>query len=122
MDIRIKTTDYQITPDVSEYLHQKLASLEKLLGDDTEHARCEVELGRAGGAQRHGEYVWFAEIQVLRPGSPRVVARNQEPTMNAAIDNAKEEAMMQLRKEKKGNVRFLRKTGAAIKKWMRLGE
>lgn len=98
----------------------RLAPIEKLLGDDAELARCEVELGRSG-AQRHGEYTWFAEIQIVSPGSDRVIARNQEPTVNAAIDNAQEEAMMQLRKQKKLHVRVLRKTGAAVKRWMRWG-
>lgn len=121
MDIRTRTTDFQLTEATADYLQQKLDAIAKLLGDDARHARCEVELGRSGGAQRHGEYTWFAEIQIMYPGGSHIVARNQEPSINAAIDNAKEEVAMQLRKEKRLHTRVLRKTGAAVKRWMRLG-
>lgn len=121
MDIRTRATDFELNAGTADYLQQKLATIEKMLGEEARHARCEVELGRSGGAQRHGEYTWFAEIQVMCPGSPRIVARNQEPSINAAIDNAKEEVMVQLRKSKRAHTRVLRKTGAAIKRWMRLG-
>lgn len=119
MDVRVRSADFQITTETSEYLQQRLASIEKLLGSDAAHARCEVELSRAGGAERHGAYTWCAEIQVIYPGGERVVARNQEPTVNAAIDNAKDEVTMQLRKNKRLHTRVLRKTGAAVKRWMR---
>ena len=121
MDVRIRATDFQISPAVSDYLQPRLDAIERMLGDDAALARCEVELSRSGGAQRHGEYVWRAEIQVTRPGGERIVARNQEATVNAAIDQAKDEVMAQLRGQKKSNMRVLRKTGAAIKRWMRFG-
>lgn len=122
MDVRIRASDFTLDAATADYLDHKLAALEKLLGTDAELARCEVELSRSGGAQRHGEYVWLAEIQILYPGGRRVVARNQEPTINAAIDNAQDEAMMQLRKERRLHIRVLRRTGAAIKRWMRLSD
>ena len=122
MDVRTRATGFELSPETSAYLDQKLASLEKVLGTDAELARCEVELSRSGGAQRHGEYVWLAEIQIIYPGGRRLVARNQEPTINAAIDNAQDEAMMQLRKERRLHSRVLRRTGAAVKRWMRLSE
>lgn len=121
MDVRVRAKDFQLTPATSDYLRHRLVSIEKLLGGDAEFARCEVELVRSGGAERHGEYTWLAEIQVVYPGGERVVARNQEPTINAAIDNAKEEATMQLRRNKRLHMRLLRKTGAAVKSWMRWG-
>ena len=46
MDIRIKATNYEITPDVSAYLDKRLATLERFLGD-IRLVRCEVEVGRA---------------------------------------------------------------------------
>jgi ribosomal subunit interface protein len=122
MDVRIRASEFPMTTAINDYVQQRLATIEKLLGSDAQLARCEVELGRSGGAQRHGEYIWIAEIQVSYPGGERVVARNQEATVNAAIDNAKEEVMMQLRKNKRLHTRVLRRTGAAIKRWMRSSE
>lgn len=122
MDIRIKATDYELTQEARTYLDERIASLEKFLRDDAGTARCEIELGRDGGGQRHGANMWFAEIRIMQPGSTPVYARNNASTVNAAIDDVKEEIERQLRSEKKLHTRIMRKTGAAIKDWMRWGK
>lgn len=122
MDIRIKTNDYEITPEVSAYLDERIATLEKFILGDADTTRCEVELGRDAGRPRHGANIWFAEIHIISPGSTRVFARNNAESVNAAIDDVKEEVERQLRREKKLHIRVMRKTGAAVKSWMRLGE
>jgi len=119
MDIRIKASDYELTGETRSYLDDRIASLEKFLGGDTSLVRCEVELGRAAGGQRHGANMWFAEIRILSPGSTPVYARNNASTVNAAIDDVKEEIERQLRREKKLHIRVMRKTGSAIKNWMK---
>lgn len=121
MDIRIKATDYELTTETRGYLDERLASLEKFLGDDISLVRCEVELGRDAGRPRHGANIWFAEIRVISPGSTPVYARNNASSVNAAIDDVKEEIERQLRKGKKLHIRMMRKTGSAIKNWMRFG-
>lgn len=120
MDIRIKSTDYQITPEVSEYLDGRLAGIEKLLADDAFTARCEVELGRDSGQHRRYDNMWMAEVQVFYDGE-HVRATNHASTINAAIDDVKEEVERQIRKSKKTHIRFLRKGGAALKRLMRFG-
>ena len=121
MDIRIKATNYEITPDVSAYLDKRLATLERFLSGDIRLVRYEVEVGRAAGRTRHGTNIWFAEISIVQPGLARVYASNNAETVNAAIDDVKEEVERQLRRDKKLHVLVLRKTGAALKRWMRLG-
>ena len=121
MDIRIKTADYQLAPEISSYLDDKLGSLEKMLGEEAHRTRLEVELGRDAGRPRHGAHIFFAEIHVIIPGTTRIYARNNGPTLNVAIDDVKEEIERQLRREKKLHIRMYRKTGAALKSWMRLG-
>jgi ribosomal subunit interface protein len=121
MDVRVKATGYQMTPDVSDYLDTRLATLEKLLGADAETTRCEVELGRDAGNMRHGEHVWFAEITLRSPGGASVRATNRAASINAAIDDVKEEAERQLRREKQAHIRIMRKSGAALKRLMRWG-
>lgn len=49
-------------------------------------------------------------------------ARNNASSVNAAIDDVKEEIERQLRREKKLHIRVMRKTGSAIKNWMRFGQ
>lgn len=121
MDIRIKTTDYQITPEVSAYLDERIAPIEKLLGSDAQNARIEVELGRDGGNQRHSDHAWRVEINVSYPGGQSVRATNNAENINTAIDDAKEEAMRQLRGSRQASRDVMRRTGAAIKRFMRFG-
>ena len=121
MDIRVKATDYRLTPDVSDYLDARIATLEKLLADEAQTARCEVELGRDAGRPRHGANIFFAEIHIMCPGGARVYARNNAQNINAAIDDVKEEAERQLRREKKLHIRLYRKSGSWAKRMMRFG-
>lgn len=122
MDIRIKATDYEMTAETRSYLDERLASLEKFLSGDISLVRCEVELGRDAGRPRHGANIWFAEIRIMQPGATAVYARNNASSVNAAIDDVKEEVERQMRQEKKLHTRIMRKTGAAIKNWMRFGQ
>jgi len=121
MDIRIKTTDYQMTPETRTYLDQRVASLAKLLTGFEDVARIEVEIGRDAGRPRHGANIWFAEMQVIVPGQERIYARNNSESVNGAIDDVKEEAERQLRRERKIHIRLYRKGGALAKRLMRFG-
>ena len=122
MNIRIKATDYEITPDVQAYLDQKVTSITKFLAGSEDVARIEVELGRDAGGQQHGKNMWFAEIQVLIPGRDRVYARNNSESVPGAIDDVKAEIERQLRRDKRIHTRFLRKSGAMLKRLTRFGQ
>ncbi|HTR19068.1 MAG TPA: HPF/RaiA family ribosome-associated protein [Candidatus Paceibacterota bacterium] len=121
MNIRIKATNYQMTPETSDYLDDRIATLEKLLGSDAEVARCEVEVGKDAGGQRHGDNLYFAEFHILYPGGS-VRATNRSQSINGAIDDAKEEAARQLRRARKTHIRLWRKSGAAFKRLLRMGD
>ena len=121
MNIRLKVTDYEITPDVRTYLDQRVASLAKLLTGFEDVARIEVEIGRDAGRPRHGANIWFAEMQVIVPGQERAYARNNSESVNGAIDDVKEEVERQLRRERKIHIRLYRKGGALAKRLMRFG-
>jgi len=121
MEVRVKATGYDITPEVTEYINDKAAAIEKLLASDAPLARCEVEVGRVAGNQRHGEHVWYAEFNVNYPGGATVHVSNHESTVNAAIDMAKDEAVRQLRKSRQAHTTFIRKSGSAIKNFLRFG-
>lgn len=121
MDIRIKTTDYQLTPEMGDYLTQKIESLEKFLAGSEDLTRVEAEIGRDAGGQRHGDNMWFAEMQVITPGSERVYARNNSESVNGAIDDVQKEVERQLRKRKRRGLSSIRKSGALLKRLMRWG-
>lgn len=120
MDIRIKTTDYQMTADTRAYLDERLAHIEKLLDNDAELARCEVEVGRDAGRPRHGANIWFAEFNIKHPGERLIRATNRSESINGAIDDAKEEIVRQIRRERKVHIRMWRRGGAFAKRLLRL--
>jgi len=122
MNVRIKATNYTLTPEVGNYLGERLKSLEKFIGADLDVVRCEVELGRDAGRPRHGANIWFAEIAVIIPGRERVYARNNSESVNGAIDDVKEEVERKLLRERKLHRRIFRKGGAILKRIMRFGE
>lgn len=121
MEIRTKSTNYELTPEVEKYLEGRIETLTKLLAEKAGIARCEVELGRDAGRPRHGKNIWFAEMRIIVPGEGDVYARNNSESINGAIDDVKEEVEQQLRKQKRLNVDFLRRSGAALKRMMRFG-
>jgi ribosomal subunit interface protein len=118
MNIRVKTTDFEVTSEVSAYLDDKVAALERLISDDA--ARCEVEIGRAAGHPHQGK-IWKAEIILLHYGE-RLRAVAQEESIKAAIDIAKDEMLQLLRKNKGRSVTRLRHAGAKLKKFARRGD
>ena len=121
MNVRIKTKDFELSAAVRKYLDVRIAALEKLLGADAAVSRCEVELGRAAGRPRHGDHLYFAEFTIRAPRRKPVRAVNNEATINAAIDNAKEEAAKQLRKQKTVIRSSAKKDGARVKRSLRAG-
>ena len=121
MDIRIKATDYELTSEVEVYLADRLSALEKFIGGNADIARCEVEFGRDAGRPRHGKNISFAEMRVISPGENDVYARNNSESVNGAIDDVKEEVERQLRKRKRTNMSYVRKSGAMLKRLMRFG-
>lgn len=110
-----------MTSETSTYLDERLAHIEKLLGSESETARCEVELGRDGGNQRHGANIWFAEFTITSPGAKVIRATNNSESINGAIDDAKAEVLKQIRREKRIHIRMWRKGGAMAKNLMRRG-
>jgi ribosomal subunit interface protein len=118
METRIKTTDYQLVPEAEAYLQERLAMIEKLLDADDEATRLDVELGRDTG-HKSGN-VYFAEINLLVNGVSMRATVHAE-NVNAAIDQAKDDILNQLRKHKQLHRRILRRSGAALKRFVRFG-
>jgi ribosomal subunit interface protein len=117
MEIKIKTTDFEMTDEVQKHIEGTLAAAQKMLkGDDA--ALCDVNVGRAIGSSRHGE-VWFAEFNLIHTGNAHIRAYARADTVNVAVDKARDELIQQLRKSKRFHIRMLRTGGAAIKKLMR---
>ena len=120
MDVKIKTTGYEMTPEVSDYLNEKIQTLEKHVSLEGPPARCEVEVGRSVGHHVQGD-VWRAEMQIVR-GAERLRAEATGESVNAAIDAAKDELLRQLRHSKGKRFAAMRRAGKKVKDWMRFGK
>ncbi len=116
MNIRIKTSRATMTPAIQKYLDGRVASIEKLLGGRADSVRLEVELGVAAGGKQHSDYMWYAELHLMAPGERPLYARNHAATVNAAIDDVKEEMERQIRKEKRATATKRRKGGREVKR------
>lgn len=118
MDVRIKTKDYEMLPDVATYLDERMKTIEKHLGEEADKVRMEVEIGKSAGHSKRGDN-WFAEVQIIRPGEARARVTAKGETVNEAIDAAKEEILAKLRKGKTLRTTKVRETGAKVKSWLR---
>ena len=119
MQIRIRTVGGDLPGDVTSYLNDRLAAIERLLGQDTETTTCEVEMGRAVGHHKEGD-VWRVELQIIR-GGERHKVEAIESSINAATDAAKDEMLQKLRKSKGRHFVLARRAGAKMKEWLRFG-
>jgi len=115
----IKTTDFDMTPEVASYLDSKLVSLDKYIHRDDESVKCDVELERTTEHHNSGS-IYRAEIN-LSIGGTLFRAESTEETMNAAIDEAKDEMVKQLRRFKSKRMTLLKRGGEKIKGFLKFG-
>ncbi|MFC1730763.1 ribosome hibernation-promoting factor, HPF/YfiA family [candidate division KSB1 bacterium] len=119
MHHNIKTTDFEMTPEVSDYLDEKLRSLEKYINKDDESIKCDVEVGKTTEHHQSGK-IFRAEINVSI-GKKMFRAAAEEESMNAAIDIAKDEITKRLKRSKDRRFALLKKGGEKVKNILRFG-
>lgn len=119
MHYNIKTTDFDMTPEISGYLDDRLATLEKFINKDDESIKCDVEIGKVTEHHQSGK-IFKAEINVSI-GKELLRAEATEETIHAAIDKAKDDIARRLRRHKNKNTTLFRKGGEKIKNILRFG-
>lgn len=108
MKIDIKTTNLALTDSISQFVEEKIGSLEKFIpeplrgdvGADGRHLPIEafVEIARTTNHHRQGE-VYRAEVN-LRIAGNVLRAEKEEWDIRVAVDAVKEELRMMLEKQK----------------------
>jgi len=118
--INTKTTQCEMTPEIQKYLDEKLDAISKLVvvGDEDAKVICDIEIEKTQPRQ-HGP-IWRAEIN-LSFGGNMYRAEATAESINAALDEVKDEMTKRLRRDKKKRFDRLRRSGAKIKEWMRFG-
>lgn len=113
MKINIKATNIHLTPEISDYLQKKLDMLDRMIDSNDTSVFCEVEVGKTTNHHKTGD-VFRTEINLTRDGK-FFRAVSEESTINASIDEAKDEILSELKNYKSKRMTLMRRGGAQIK-------
>lgn len=114
MNIKIRATNFDITPAIEEYVTSKVSSLQKFLGGGEEDILCEVEIGRTTRHHKSGD-IFRAEINIVKPGNKQVFVFAEESDLYAAIDIVRDEAEREIVSQKQKRETLIRRGSARIK-------
>jgi ribosomal subunit interface protein len=113
MNITIKATNIELTPDIRAYLDKRLSSVTDFVDKHAPASVCDVEVGKTTTGQRHGD-IFRAEINIDMDGQ-FFRASAEKDSINTAIDAAKNEMLGELRRNKEKQVHLLRRGGQKLK-------
>lgn len=111
MQIKIKSTSFELTPAIEEYVNKKILSLEKLF---SENVLTEVEIGKVTNAHKTGD-IFKAEVNIVGGEVGQVYVVAEESDLYTAIDIVRDEAERSIVSKKKKRDTMLRKGGAMVK-------
>ena len=116
MDINIKTTNIELTPELSEYLDKRMSAFDKLIDPEDTSVLCTVEVGRTTEHHQHGN-VFRAEVNLHTAGH-NFRASSEDETIFIAIDEVQKQILKELRREKSKHRRLVRKGSRQVKDFL----
>ena len=118
MEIKIKTTNFSLTPSIGNYLREKLNALDKFLPKD-ESIFADVELAQTTKHHHKGD-IFKAEVNLKVPGRLiRAVAEKWD--LHAAIDAVKDDLQREITVNKEKKLSLYRR-GARLLKNLLIGK
>ncbi|RJQ32281.1 ribosome-associated translation inhibitor RaiA [Candidatus Parcubacteria bacterium] len=118
MQINLKTTNIQITPQTRDYAERKVNSLEKFILGMDESVQAWVELEKTTNHHQKGD-IYRAEIQIRIPHYNRGArAEATHESLNEAIDDAHDEMKIELEKIKDKKISLARRGARLFKKFI----
>ena len=119
MNLIIKATNLSLTPSLKVYIEEAMAAVEKLAaGPNEETVEARVEVGRLSYHHKKGE-VFFAEVN-LRIGGQVLRSRAEAFSVQAAVDEIKDELRRELNKFKGKREAVYKRGARAVSKIFRL--
>lgn len=116
MNINIKSTNTELTPQIKDYVNKRINNLEKLIHYMDESVQVWVEIGRTTSHHLKGD-IYRAEIQIHIPHYGKGVrAEAIQETLNEAIDGAHDKIKLELEKIKDKKISLVRRGARAFKK------
>ncbi|MGD0328121.1 MAG: HPF/RaiA family ribosome-associated protein [Minisyncoccia bacterium] len=119
MNITIKATKYTFTPEDEAFIEKKLAAPLRLLGDASDTALLEIEIGKAPPEGRSAEpYRLVANLIV---GGKVFHAEAVKPSPESAADRVRSELEAEIRRSRGRARRLIKRGGATVKRMLRFG-
>lgn len=117
LNIKIRTTNFDLTPAIDEYVSKKISILQKFLDEKNKSQNdllCQVELGKSTNHHKSGD-IFRAEINIMLPGQKQIFAVAEESDLYAAIDVVRDEAEREIVSAKEKRATLFRRGGKRIK-------
>jgi len=119
MNITIKATKYQLTPETESLIEEKLAAPLRLLGEESERALLEIEIENAPPEGRSSEPCRL--VANLTIDGNVFHAEAVKPTPESAADKVRSELEAEIRRSRGRARRLWRRGHSAIKEMLRFG-
>ncbi|MFM2357796.1 MAG: hypothetical protein RJA61_533 [Candidatus Parcubacteria bacterium] len=109
----IKATNIELTDSIREYVQKKIDLLEKYVEPNDSSAMCDVEVGKTTMHHKTGD-VFKAEMNLHIAGK-YVYAVSEKDSLNAALDDVKDEIARSISSHNKKRAGLVRRGGALVK-------
>ncbi len=119
MNITIRATKYQLTPETEALIEEKLVAPLRLLGEKGDGALLEIEVEQAPPEGRSSEP--FRLVARLTVDNEVFHAEAVKPTPESAADRVRSELEAEIRRQRGRTRKLWKRGGAAIKKMLRFG-
>ncbi len=88
MNIKITSTNFELTPAIEEYITKKITALDKFMAGE-DGALCEVEIGKTTNRHKSGD-IFKAEANLFYKGNQHYCVVEKDD-LYASIDELKDE-------------------------------
>lgn len=120
MQIKIKTTNIELTDAIESYVNEKIRSVEKFaVPHENENPVVQVEIGKTTNHHQSGD-VFVAEAN-MRVRGKHFRATSEKNDLYAAIDDMRNELVRELSSHKEKARTLVRKGAGMIKEMLRFG-
>jgi putative sigma-54 modulation protein len=117
MTTNVKTTNFELTDSISDYLSKRIVSLDKFISkDEADSVIADIEIGKTRNGQNTGD-IYRAEINLQFKGDV-LRAESEKSDIYEAIDDMKNDITRQLRKHKSKRRTSIRNGAKRFKKML----
>lgn len=117
MELRIKGTKYEPTPEILDQANKQVLPLARFLGNDYTEALAELELEKAVGGMEKGD-IWRAELNVSHEGR-KFRAESTKAQLSHALTTVARDMKRELSRARTKHGDLFKKGGAAVKGFLR---